>query len=119
IRAQSAVIDVLNNAAEDIDVRRRALEAIANCGHEIVVGAINEAVENPDRRMQISAVFAMGRTCDTRWSDHVLRQLEDDDPEMRYEAARAAGELELEDAVVHLTRLALDDDREIQLVAIW
>jgi HEAT repeat protein len=69
--------------------------------------------------MQISAVFAMGRTYDEQWGDYVRQQLDSEDPEMRYEAARAAGELELEDAVPGLARLALDSDREIKEVAIW
>jgi HEAT repeat protein len=119
IRAQDAAIRILNNLSEDIDVRRRALEAIANSGHEIVDEAIREAYDSPDRRMNASAVFAMGRTYDEQWSPFVLQQLDSDDSEMRYEAARAAGELEIEEAVRALTRLALDDDREVKEVAIW
>jgi HEAT repeat protein len=119
VRAQDAAVSILNDQTEDIDVRRRALEAIANCGHDIVDGAVREAYDSPDRRMQISAVFAMGRTYDAQWNDFVLEQLEADDPEMRYEAARAAGELEIEEAVPALTRLALEDDREVKEVAIW
>lgn len=118
-KAQDAVIGILNNLAEDVDVRRRALEAIANCGHEIVEGAIDDAYNGDDRRMQISAVFAMGRTCDDRWSEQVIRELDSEDAEMRYEAARAAGELELEEAIPHLSRLAFDKDVEIKDVAIW
>ena len=118
-RAQDTAVNILNDQVEDIDVRRRALEAIANCGHEIVDEAIREAYDSPDRRMQISSVFAMGRTYDEQWNEFVLQQVDSDDPEMRYEAARAAGELELEEAVPALTRLALDDDREVKEVAIW
>jgi len=119
VKAQEAVIAILNNTSEDVDVRRRALESIANCGHEIVESAILSAYNGDDRRMQISAVFAMGRTCDDRWSDYVLRELDSEDAEMRYEAARAAGELELEEAIPHLSRLAFDNDVEIKDVAIW
>lgn len=118
-KAQDAAVSILNDLSEDIDVRRRALEAIANCGHEIVDEAIREAYDSDERRMQISAVFAMGRTYDSQWNESVLQQLDAEDPEMRYEAARAAGELEIEEAVPALTRLALDDDREIKEVAIW
>lgn len=118
-RAQDAAVAILSNADEDIDVRRRALEAISNCGHEIVEEAIREAYDSPDRRMQASAVFAMGRSYDEQWNEIVLQQLDSDDAEMRYEAARAAGELELEEAVPALTRLALDNDREVKEVAIW
>jgi HEAT repeat protein len=118
-KAQETVVSILNNLDEDIDVRRRALEAISNSSLEIVEEAIREAYDSYDRRMQISAVFAMGRSYDEQWSDLVLQQLNSEDAEMRYEAARAAGELEIENAVRGLTRLALDDDREIIEVAIW
>ena len=118
-KAQDAAVSILDNLAEDIDVRRRALEAIANSSHEILDEAIREAYNNDDHRMQISAVFAMGRSYDAQWNEFVLQQLDSEDPEMSYEAARAAGELEIEEAVPALTRLALDDDREVKEVAIW
>ncbi len=119
VAAQDVIIDVLNNLAEDIDVRRRALEAFGNSSHESVDDAIRDGYDHPDRRMQISAVFAMGRSFDERWTDIVLEELQSEDAEMRYEAARAAGELELEQAVQPLSLLAMDDDREIKEVAIW
>ncbi|MFQ3565406.1 MAG: HEAT repeat domain-containing protein [Aggregatilineales bacterium] len=118
-RVQTAVLDILFDDEEDIDVRRRALEAIANCSNEVVSEAIEDAYRSNDRRLQVSALFAMGRTCDQRWETIVLRELENPDPEMRYEAARAAGELELEEAVLPLSRLAFDRDVEIRDVAIW
>ncbi len=118
-RVQTAVLDILFDDDEDIDVRRRALEAIANCSNEVVPEAIEDAYRSDDRRLQVSALFAMGRTCDQRWETIVLRELDNPDPEMRYEAARAAGELELEEAVLPLSRLAFDQDIEIRDVAIW
>lgn len=119
VRAQETAVSILNNTSEDIDVRRRALEAISNSSHEIVEEAIREAYDSHDRRMQISSVFAMGRSYDEQWNEYVIQQLDSEDAEMRYEAARAAGELEIENAVRGLTRLALEDDREIMEVAIW
>jgi HEAT repeat protein len=119
LKAQDTAISILNNLDEDIDVRRRALEAISNSSNEIVVDAIREAYDHPDHRMQISAVFAMGRSYEERWNDIVLQQLDSEDEEMRYEAARAAGELEIDGAVRKLTNIALGDEREIREVAIW
>ncbi len=119
IKALDAVIAVLNNLDEDLDVRRRALEAVASSSQEFVADAIDDAYNHADRRMQISAVFAMGRSYDEKWADAVLRELDSSDPEMRYEAARSAGELELEEALPRLKRLVFDDDREVKEVAIW
>jgi HEAT repeat protein len=118
-QAQDAVISVLTDEDEDIAVRRRALEAIANSSHEIVPQAIEEAYYGSDREMRVSSVFAMGRSCDANWQEIVLRELTSEDVELRYEAARAAGELGLPEAVPVLGRAAIGDDREIKEVAIW
>jgi hypothetical protein len=118
-QAQDAVISVLTDEDEDIAVRRRALEAIANSSHEIVPQAIEEAYYGGDREMRVSSIFAMGRSCDANWQDIVMRELTNEDPEMRYEAARAAGELGLPEAVPALGRAAVGDEREIREVAIW
>ncbi len=119
VRAQDVAVNLLTDEQEDVEVRRRALEAIANSSHEIVPEAIEEAYHGDDRLMRVSAIFAMGRTCDDRWRDTVLREMSSADPELRYEAARAAGEIGLSDAVPLLGRLALENDRETQEAAIW
>lgn len=119
VRAQDAVVSLLTDEDEDVDVRRRALESIANCGHEIVDGAIEDAYNSSDERMKASAIFAMGRTCDSRWEDIILREIDSSDPAFRYEAARASGELELREAVPSLARISHENDREIKEVAIW
>ncbi len=118
-KAQRAMLDVLKNQLESVDVRRRALEAISNCGHPTVPEAIRRAYADSERRMRVSALYAMGRTCDAMWRDIVLHELGSEDPEMRFEAARAAGELELRDAVTVLATLGRDADREVREVAIW
>jgi HEAT repeat protein len=118
-RAENIALKLYNDPNERIDVRRRALEAIANCSREGVDEMISASYKDDNSRMRASAVFAMGRSCDTRWSSVVLRELDSADPEMRYEAARTAGELELQEALPHLARLLDDDDREIMEMAVW
>lgn len=117
--AQEATLATLNDIREDVDVRRRALEAISNCTHDVVDGAISDSYVHSDRRMRVSAVYAMGRACDPKWGDIVLHEISSADPEMRYEATRAAGELELRNAVPQLAQVARDGDREIREMAIW
>jgi HEAT repeat protein len=119
VRAQQAAVAAMNNLREPVEVRRRALEAIANSSHEQVPGAIQKAYRGDDQLMRLSAVYAMGRTCDDRWENTVLKELDSRDPEMRYEATRAAGELELVSAVNRLGQLVADDDPEIQDMAVW
>ena len=117
--AQTAVITMLQDPNESVAAQRRALEAIANSSHPIVKTAIDEAYHGTNHEMRVSAVFAMGRSCDSRWHDIVLEEVESTDPELCFEAVRAAGELEIVEAVPKLGRLVLDDDREIVEAAVW
>jgi hypothetical protein len=102
-----------------VEVRRRAVESIAYLSDERVREIIEAAYYDDDERMRVSAVFAMGRSADPLWSSIVLKELESPYPEMRYEAARACGELEISDAVPILANLVEDQDREVQEAAIW
>lgn len=118
-QAQDVAINILSDSSEHVEVRRRALEAISNSSHEIVSDAIDDAYNSDDRLMRISAIFAMGRSYDGRWKETILRELRNGDAEIRFEAARAAGELEVEEAIPLLGQLATEDDREVQQVSIW
>jgi HEAT repeat protein len=118
-RLQETVLALHKNLNEDLDVRRRSLEAIANCGVPGVPDLIREAYYADELPMRASAIFAMGRSCDDIWAPQILDELSSDYPEMRYEAARAAGELELRKALPRLAELAYEDDREVQEMAIW
>jgi HEAT repeat protein len=117
--AQNVVLRLYNDPAEPIEVRRRALEAIANSSHPDVEGMISECYKRGVASMKASAVFAMGRSCDDQWAATVLKELDSADAEMRYEAARAAGELELRAAVPQLGRMLDEDDREVMEMAVW
>ncbi|NDJ78916.1 MAG: HEAT repeat domain-containing protein [Chloroflexi bacterium] len=119
LRLQDTVLALHNNPNEALDVRRRALEALSNCGHDSINDLIREAYYADELPMRVSAVFAMGRSYDSVWTPQVLAELDSEQPELRYEATRAAGELELRKALPRLTELAFEDDREIQEMAIW
>ncbi|MBN2304265.1 MAG: HEAT repeat domain-containing protein [Anaerolineae bacterium] len=120
IRLQDTVLALYRNTNEDLDVRRRALEAVGNCGREGVSDLIREAYYADEQPMRASAVFAMGRSCDDVWAPQVMDELISEHPEMRYEAARAAGELELRRALPRLAELAIaEEDTEIREMAIW
>jgi HEAT repeat protein len=110
---------VIANPDEDIDVKRRAVEAISYSGADDVPDIILAAYHSPDERMRVSALCGMGRSADERWIDAVVQTLDDPNPELRYEAARAAGELEIRKAVPHLATLLDDPDRQVQEVTIW
>ena len=116
---QDALLTIYRDFDEDTDVRRRALEAVANCGCKGVDDLIREAYVVDELPMRASAVFAMGRTCDDAWRPEIMEELSSEYDEMRYEAARAAGEIELKSALPRLAELAYEGDIEIQEMAIW
>jgi len=111
---------IYRDVAQPIEVRRRALESLGFLSDDDTSQLITQAYHHANDRMKLSAVFAMGRSLDTeRWGSIVVEELVAPDPEMRYEAARAAGELEYPPAVRRLGELLDDVDEEVQLVAVW
>jgi HEAT repeat protein len=60
----------------------------------------------------------MGRSCRTRWLPALLRELESEDAEMRYEAATALGALADRRASLRLAPLLRDPDIEVREAAI-
>lgn len=113
-----ALIAVWNSPDEDVEVRRRALESVSCLATDEVNEMIQAAYSDKDERMNISAVYAMGQTLDYIWAPYILEELKNPRPEMRYEAAHAAGELALIDAMPVLLDLAHDTDAEVRVAAI-
>jgi HEAT repeat protein len=118
-RAYEALVQAHQTPHEDTEVQRRALESLAYVCDETVIASIQRAYASSVEKMRISAVFAMGRSADTRWEQEVQQELFSTAPEMRYEAARACGELQLSDTVSMLEELTEDADIEVQQAAIW
>lgn len=107
-------------AGQTLDVARRALESLAFINGEPIMRLIDQAYASSQPLMRQSAIFAMGRSADRFWADNVLGELHSDDPAMRFEAARAAGEMHLTRALPLLARLiAGDRDAEVQAMAVW
>lgn len=102
-------------------VRRRALEALGYAGHPEVPDFIQRAYNKNDEEWLQSALFAMGRSCDNQWKDSVLHMFDHPDNLVRYEAIRAAGELEIKAArelIFDLLEEGIDDE-DIYYAAIW
>jgi HEAT repeat protein len=60
----------------------------------------------------------MGRSADNYWIATLIDELQNDDAEIRYEAATACGMIEDEEAVPYLIDLLADDDAEVREQAI-
>ena len=116
------IVQGLSNVIEDpneaLEPRRRAVEAISYSGQVDVPALIEEAYGHPAEKMRVSAVFSMGRSADRSWGSTVIRELGSPHAEMRFEAARSCGELQVREAVPDLTRMIADSDREVQQAAI-
>jgi HEAT repeat protein len=116
---EDVLLDVLNSEDDPV-VRRRALEALGFSSRDEVPVLIESAFNRQDPDWQASAIFAMGRSNDERWADHVLRMLASEFQRVRLAAVQAAGELSLKLARPLLLRLLDDEvDEAIAGAAIW
>lgn len=120
---QQLVESLINTylSSDDMLVRRHTLEALGYTSHEDIPGFIQSAYDSNDDEWLQSALVAMGRSCDSRWEEAVLRMLDHPDNLVRYEAVRAAGELECQDARELLFDLLEEgtDDNDLYFAAIW
>jgi len=117
---ENALLGAIYDPHETLEVRRRAVESIAYSSQAQVRDIIEMAYCDDEEEMRISAVFAMGRSADLLWREMVIAELDNPNPEMRYEAARACGELEASAALSDLIdRIEADPDSEVQEMAIW
>ena len=117
-RVEKALLAVIHGS-DELEVRRRALEALAFSSRPEVHELVRTAYDSDEAKMRVSAVFAMGRTANADWAKPVRAELDSPEPEMRFEAARAAGELELQDAGPRLAELTSDADQQVREAAIW
>jgi len=117
--AYEALLATCQDAGECVEVKRRALESLAYVANETVAELIRKAYAAPEEQVRASAVFAMGRSADDCWARQVQQELSSPSPAMRYEAARACGELQIGEAVLELEELADDSDIEVQEAALW
>ncbi|MEE9285100.1 MAG: HEAT repeat domain-containing protein [Dehalococcoidia bacterium] len=118
-RIEDALLAVLDSLSETIEVRRRAIEAIAPMSLLRVPQIVQEAYDSQDPKVQASALFAMGSTCDPRWLPTLIGELENENPELRYEAAAALGGLGEEEAVAGLIEALDDSDEQVQESVIY
>jgi len=100
-------------------VRRAALESLGSSSRPEIPALIEAAYERGDPEWTASALIAMGRSQDDdRWGEPVTRMLLSEDPNVRLEAVRAAGELELADARQPLLLLLDEEENEAVFPAI-
>ena len=112
------LMDFLEDEIEDLEVRRRCLEAAAPFNTEEVQDYIRWAYDDEDQDLRSSSIYAMGRTGAVSWMPTLLRELESSDAAVRYETANACGELGEQEATPYLVELLQDEDPEVRLACI-
>ena len=101
-------------------VRRRALESMGYSSREEVPAMIRKAVDHVDPKWVESGLFAIGRSADDQWEEHILEHLDDPDHEIRLQAIHAAGGVGLSAARAPLLKLISPKaDVEFRKEAIW
>jgi len=113
-----ALLSAINDSSKSVEVRRRALEAVAPLSLPEVKEAISQAYHGKDIKLRASSIYAMGKNCDPYWLPVLLKELNSNNNEIRYEAVGACGELGEEEAVPYLIKLCRDPDTDIQLAVI-
>jgi HEAT repeat protein len=114
------LLDLAADEREDPDLRRHALASAGYAEHPDLAGLIEAALASELIELQAGALRAMGNSADEDWGEEVLSWLDEDEPELRFEAIHAAGELALVGAVPQLSSIArFEEDRALRAEAIW
>jgi HEAT repeat protein len=118
----AALLRTVADPEQPLDVRRRAVEGLGYyAGSREAQAEIGRAYAHAELSMRESAVLAMGRSMRPTWFPYIERELKSPSPALRYEAARAVGELgeEGRPLLTSLLPLVDDEDTEISQAAIW
>jgi HEAT repeat protein len=118
---RASLVAAARNLDIHTDIRRRAVESVGYFDGSDVDEAIAGAYATGNKRLKASALAAIGHSLDPRWLPILQAELGSAEPELRYEAARASGELgeAAQSLVPLLVPLASSDDIEIYGAAIW
>lgn len=119
MRAENALLEMVESSSEPLEVRCRALESVAYSGEVGVRQLIENAYYEPEDELHVSALVAMGRSADIRWRGLVRAELQNPSTEMRAAAAFACGELDASAALDDLIELLADPTQEVRLAAVF
>ena len=100
------------------EVRRRVLESSVRCPEEWHKGAVRGICTSDDEEWRLTAVFCMRYI--RGFESQIFEALESQNPDIQYEAVRAAGEWELKSAWPHVAALlaTASADKDLLLAAI-
>jgi hypothetical protein len=118
VRLHDDLVRTAQEMREPIEVRRPAVESLGPFNDEPVATLITALYDRGDVPDRVSALFAMGRSYNPRWLATLLDEIEAEENEVRFEAARALGEIGQSEAVPELIGRLADEDRAVRLAAV-
>lgn len=101
------------------ELQRATLEAVSPAPHPRVAELIDEAYEEGNDDLQLSAIFAMGNTADERWLPVLEAELDSPSADFRAEAARACGMIGDTAIIDALEPLIGDEEMEVGIAAVY
>jgi hypothetical protein len=114
---QETLRRVYTDVSESKEVRRRAFEGSVRALQDWHADAVRAAYASSDPEWRLTGIFAMQFV--PGFDTQILEALESDNPEIRFEAVRAAGEREVKAAWPHIEKLLNEDtEKDLLLVAI-
>jgi hypothetical protein len=105
-KIQNSLRKLYMDTSNPKEVRRRILEASVRAPEPWHQEAVREAYSSGDQEWVLTAVFSM---CQVRgFDEQILASLKSDDPDIHFEAIRAAGNWQLDAAWSHVVGLVQD-----------
>lgn len=116
-----SLLQLIQNAEEPLEVRRRALEAVSGMAEAkpVVCGLIEQFFAMTEDEARISAVFAMGRSMlFDQWTPHIAGALDNPNDGVLREALWTAGELEMVELTSRIQELTESDSAAVRTAAL-
>jgi len=117
-KMQETLQQIYNDQTAPKEVRRRALEASVRAPQDWHEDAVRAAYSSQDEEWKLTGAFAMQYVPD--FEDEILELLDSRNPDIHYEAVRAAGAKGLDAAWPHIASLLdpEETDKDLLLAAI-
>lgn len=115
---EETLLAILKEGSSD-SLRRQALESLGYSSRNEIQSHIQTSYDSDDEPEIRSGLIAMGRSADRSWLPAIRKYLDHPSPDLRGEAARAAGELEAHNLTDRLIELLEDGNEGVRKAAIW
>lgn len=117
-RVRDALFAAATDTREIVEVVRAATVALGVFDDADVGAIIEETYDRGTFDDRLTALAAMGRSCNPRYLPTIQDDTEDDERDVRLEATRALGELGAEAGVPEVIARLDDEDRAVRLAAV-